>query len=206
ISIVISPVVLTHNPLYSLLLPLAQADDDGSGTSMLLQSAHLIHQHSLSFDRTLQLVAFSGEEQGLFGSRAYARHLRDRHANVTVMLQGDMLAYRREGEPMQCGFPERFRTEEVTVLVRNVTQFYVPELTIGITGACCSDHQSFWENGFASTQFFERNGPIVDPMYHNSGDLVYRSGYDLEQLAAITKAMLSSILHIAEFTTEKERV
>ncbi|RUS20131.1 Zn-dependent exopeptidase [Endogone sp. FLAS-F59071] len=182
------------------------ADDDGSGTTMLLQSASLIARHNLVFDRTVQIIAFSGEEQGLFGSRAYARRLRNEGVDVTVMLQGDMLAYHKEGEPMQCGFPERYHTEEVTQLVSNVTALYAPELVTGVTRACCSDHQSFWENGFPSTQFFERNGPIADPMYHNSGDLVYRPGYDLQQLAAITKAMFASILHVAGFAVEWELV
>ena len=29
--------------------------------------------------------------------------------------------------------------------------------------------QSFHQVGFPATQVFERAGPIVDPMYHNSG-------------------------------------
>lgn len=35
---------------------------------------------------------------------------------------------------------------------------------------------------------FERNGNIADPMYHNSGDLSDRPGYDFEQIKLIMKA------------------
>ena len=60
-------------------------------------------------------------------------------------------------------------TPEVAQLVSNLSAIYSPELSVGFTQTCCSDHQSFHEQGFPATQVFERAGPIVDPMYHNSG-------------------------------------
>lgn len=54
------------------------------------------------------------------------------------------------------------------------------------TPACCSDHQSFDAIGYPATWVFERNGPIADPMYHNSGDISEREGFDFEQVRAIT--------------------
>ncbi|KAG8876450.1 hypothetical protein FRB98_007266 [Tulasnella sp. 332] len=68
--------------------------------------------------------------------------------------------------------------------------------------ACCSDHQSFHEQGFAATQLFERAGPIIDPMYHNSGDLSNRPGYDFEQLLAISKVALATILEVVGFDVD----
>ena len=76
----------------------------------------------------------------------------------------------------------------MTQLVSNLSAIYSPELKVGFTPACCSDHQacgmiiypsngtdvglqSFHQMGFPATQVFERAGPIVDPMYHNSGKL-----------------------------------
>jgi uncharacterized membrane protein len=58
---------------------------------------------------------------------------------------------------------------------------YVPEVLTGRNDRCCSDHRSFYEVGFSTTDFSDTHGPIVDPMYHNSGDLVNRPGYDLGQ-------------------------
>lgn len=174
------------------------ANDDGSGTSMLLQIARVIKANNVSFSRTFVLSAFSGEEQGLYGSAALAKKLKAEGTKVIMMVQGDMLAYRKPGEPIQIAFPSRYHTEEVTSLFRNVTELYVPYAVVGTTNACCSDHQSFWENGFPSTAYFERNGPIADPKYHNSGDLVYRQGYDFEQLRASTRAMLAAGFEVAE--------
>jgi hypothetical protein len=51
-------------------------------------------------------------------------------------------------------------TTEVTQLVANLSAIYSPELSVGFTAACCSDHQSFHEQGFPATQVFERAGPV----------------------------------------------
>lgn len=54
--------------------------------------------------------------------------------------------------------------------------------------------QSFHSVGFPASQVFERAGPIADPMYHNSGDLSDRVGYDLEQLKSIAKVQVRTVV------------
>ncbi|KAI9068840.1 hypothetical protein FKP32DRAFT_1600273 [Trametes sanguinea] len=143
-------------------------------------------------------------EQGLYGSRYYAREMREAGANLTLMVQADMLAYHAPGEPAQLGLPDRIGTPEVTQLVANLSAIYSPELTVGFTPACCSDHQSFHNEGFPATQVFERAGPIADPMYHNSGDLSERDNYDFEQLKSIAKVQFATLLHVAGFDLEED--
>ncbi|KAF9006630.1 Zn-dependent exopeptidase [Cyathus striatus] len=177
-------------------------DDDGSGTTAILAIARTIARKGVKFHRNVELVAFAGEEQGLLGSKAYARELREAGENITLMIQADMLAYRAPGEPLQLGLPDIIGTPEVTQLVANISAIYSPELVVGYTPACCSDHQSFHEQGYPSTQVFERAGPIVDPMYHNSGDLSDREGYSFVQLYAIAKVQFATVLHTAGFELE----
>jgi hypothetical protein len=174
-------------------------NDDGSGTIALLGIARVVARTGLTFRSNVELVAFAGEEQGLYGSKAYAREMREKNANITVMIQADMLGYHRPGEPPQLGLPMYIGTPEVAHLVSNMSAIYSPELSVGYTAACCSDHQSFHEQGYASTQVFERAGPIADPMYHNSGDLSERPGYDLSQIRSIAKVQFATLLHAAGF-------
>ncbi|KAI0063689.1 Zn-dependent exopeptidase [Artomyces pyxidatus] len=174
-------------------------DDDGSGTTGLLSIARTIARTGLTFRSNVEIVAFAGEEQGLYGSRFYAQDLREENKNLTLMIQADMTAYHAPGEPPQLGLPDRIGTPEVTQLVANISAIYSPELKVGITPACCSDHQSFHQQGFPATQVFERAGPIADPMYHNSGDLSDREGYDVEQLKSIAKVQFATLLHAAGF-------
>ncbi|KAI0029712.1 hypothetical protein K488DRAFT_55777 [Vararia minispora EC-137] len=173
------------------------ADDDASGSTGVLSIARTISALGITFRSNVELVAFAGEEQGLYGSRFYAKDLRDENKNLTLMIQADMTAYHAPGEPMQLGMPEFIGTPEVTQLVANISAIYSPELKVGFSPACCSDHQSFHQQGFPATHVFERAGPIADPMYHNSGDLSDRAGYDFDQLKSIAK--FATLLHAAGF-------
>jgi len=114
------------------------------------------------------------------------------------MIQGDMLAYKSPSEAPQCAFPNRYHTPELTSLLKGVVQTYVPNVQVCETSACCSDHQSFYEQGYVATQFFERCGSIADNQYHQSGDLVFRSGFDTVQWVYNGQAMLASLLTLAE--------
>ncbi|KIY73970.1 Zn-dependent exopeptidase [Cylindrobasidium torrendii FP15055 ss-10] len=181
-------------------------DDDGSGTTGILNIARTIGAKGIKFHANVELCLFAGEEQGLLGSKAHARDMRASDANLTLVIQADMTAYHRPGEPAQLGLPATIGSPEVGDLVKGIAGLYSPELTVGYTAACCSDHQSFHEQGFPATQVFERAGPIVDPMYHNSGDLSSREGYDFDQLKAIAKVQFATVLHAAGFEVSKSEM
>jgi hypothetical protein len=51
----------------------AGADDNASGTAVVLEAARVLSQHQAPSRRTILFVSFSGEEQGLLGSRRYVR-------------------------------------------------------------------------------------------------------------------------------------
>ena len=82
------------------------ADDDGSGTTALLGIARAIARKGVKFRKNVQICAFAGEEQGLFGSRYYAADMQREGANLTLMVQADMLGYHKPGEPAQLGLPD----------------------------------------------------------------------------------------------------
>lgn len=180
--------------------------------------------------REIQLVWFSGEEQGLVGYKHYIQQLRlgrpplpvgqseeqvlssrsssppplsplspsssssspaPRSSLLRLSLQTDMVGYRSNDEPLQLAFPDKLSTRSATSYLWSVAGLYAPEVLRGYTPACCSDHQSSWEAGYPATWIFERNGPIADPMYHNSGDVSMRTGYDFRQVAAAGRVVLA---------------
>ena len=57
-------------------------DDDGSGTTSILSIARSIGTTGIRFKKNVELCLFAGEEQGLVGSRAYARVFRINHCSV----------------------------------------------------------------------------------------------------------------------------
>ncbi len=98
-------------------------DDDGSGTTGILNIARTIGAKGIKFLANVELVLFAGEEQGLLGSKAYSRvffvvymrvyteymlgELKALDANLTLVIQADMTAYHQPGEPAQLGLPQR---------------------------------------------------------------------------------------------------
>ena len=80
---------------------------------------------------------------------------------------------------------------------------YSPELLVGQTNSCCSDHQSFLALGFPATAVGERNGPIADPQYHHSEDLSQREGYDFDQIISIAKVTLAGIMTVAGWKIDR---
>lgn len=173
------------------------ADDDGSGSAHLLAIARAISQHNITFQHPVTFAFFTGEEQGLVMSNHFAHTLKKEDVSVQLNLQADMLGYRVPGEPLQLALPATIDLPEASYLVANISQLYAPELVVGRTAACCSDHQSFLQLGFPATQVFERNGWIADPMYHNSGDVTNREGYDAEQIKSIAKVTMATVFEVA---------
>jgi hypothetical protein len=78
-----------------------------------------------------------------------------------------MVGYQRGANP-ELSLVNRYVDLPLTALVRNVSVTYVPELPVSETSACCSDHQSFLENGYASAGYVEAGGYTIDPQYHNT--------------------------------------
>jgi hypothetical protein len=67
------------------------AFDDGAGVVTTLEVARLIRTSGPT-RRTLRVVAFTGEEMGMVGSKAYVRQHRTELGNVTAMVQIDGVA------------------------------------------------------------------------------------------------------------------
>ncbi len=67
------------------------AEDNASGTACAMAAARAFR--NMSFKRTIRYVAFGGEEQGLLGSRAYARYCARKGERIIAVLNADMVCY-----------------------------------------------------------------------------------------------------------------
>jgi Zn-dependent M28 family amino/carboxypeptidase len=67
------------------------ADDNGSGTAALIESARLLVNRSATSHRTILFVAFTAEEMGLIGSQHYASHPVRPGDSTYAMINFDMV-------------------------------------------------------------------------------------------------------------------
>lgn len=173
------------------------ADDNGSGSSALVELARLIHENKMTFAHTIKLMLFTGEEQGLLGSRAIARDMASKGEQVVAMFNADMIGYKQPGEPITLGFMDRYIDQDLTDIAFETTKTYVPTLKTAYTSGCCSDQQSFYEAGFPSVGFFETpTSTVVYPQYHKSEDLLQY--LDIEQIKLEAQAVSASTLLFAD--------
>lgn len=168
------------------------ADDNGSGTSCMLELASVMNMTDFPAKRGLKICFFSGEEQGLLGSQALASAYREQRKNIVAMVNADMLGY-QAGDEITLGFKDRSVTPELVTLSKELTALYVPGLPTADSSSCCSDYLSFYENGFPSVGFFESGyAASAYPSYHTPTDLLQY--VNTEQLTLETRAVVATVL------------
>jgi hypothetical protein len=198
--------------------PAPGADDDGSGVAAVMVAAECLSSiitGGRAPTRTLRFVLFNAEEQGLVGSKVYARAEAAAGDNIAAVLQMDMIA----------GFQGDARKVEVHAgtavpgsvvgasnalgdVVAQAVEAVAPEFEVQrLTGdtdpaAGRSDHASFHERGWAavavSENFFDDTAPATGTrQYHKPGDTLGDKDLDTGYAAGIARAVTAAALTLA---------
>jgi PKD repeat protein len=148
------------------------ADDNGSGSVATLLAADILSQYQ--WGCTLRFAFWTGEEQGLLGSEAYAQRAHNIGENIIGYLNLDMIAWNTNGSPAgidllyNASMPP---TLELAQLFSDVVDAYtinlIPELVTSLGGG--SDHSSFWDQGYTAILSIEDQGDF-NPYYHSGQD------------------------------------
>jgi acetylornithine deacetylase/succinyl-diaminopimelate desuccinylase-like protein len=67
------------------------ANDNGSGVSAIIEIARILANENLR--HSVQFVFFSGEEQGLLGSKSYAKYIKENRMDLYRLINLDMIGY-----------------------------------------------------------------------------------------------------------------
>jgi len=149
------------------------ADDDASGTVAVLMAALIMSQYQYEFNHTIKFVAFSGEEQGLLGSQAYAAEATDEGWNIVGVLNADMISYAETtSDGNNLIVFENDASEWLYDYTLDISTEYADyiQLTLSQGGPTWgSDHYYFWEEGYDALFYFEYT---ETPYYHTSGDTI----------------------------------
>jgi len=147
------------------------ADDDGSGTVAVLIAAYIMSQYQ--FNHTIKFVAFSGEEEGLYGSRIYAQQAAAQNWNIVGVLNADMISYAiTTSDGNNVVVYENTASEWLYTYTVNVNTEYNDyiHLTLHHAGTSSgSDHYYFWQNGYSAVFYFEYE---MTPYYHTAQDTI----------------------------------
>lgn len=182
------------------------ADDNGTGSAALLEAARLLRNYR--FNRTLRLIWFTGEEQGLYGSNYYTISPDANLNQVIGVVNLDMFGY--DGDSDRCfelhvgtlaasdAIGQCF-TSTISAYGFDLQYDYI---TAGATRA--SDHRPFWDAYVGAVEVLENaynnaSGTCVgvdsNPNYHKVTDTIanMHPGYAFE----IAKAAIATAANLA---------
>ncbi|MBA2268132.1 MAG: M20/M25/M40 family metallo-hydrolase [Nitrosopumilus sp.] len=180
------------------------ANDNGSGVSAIIEIARVLANENLK--HSFQFVLFSGEEQGLLGSRNYAKYIKGHNIDLYRLINLDMIGYPffapntvtierdnntdanhnqvRENDLKSIEFGEIMK--ETTSAVN---------LGFHLGSIYDSDYEPFEANGHVVLGAYDGSAdPNKNPHYHSSSDLPEFINWIY--LTSVTKLVLATILKV----------
>jgi hypothetical protein len=172
------------------------ADDNASGSAALLLAAGVLSQYH--FACTLRYALFTGEEEGLVGSWAYAKDMDAQGENIAAVLNLDMLAYNTPGSASTIELhtrPGNSNDLEIARLFRDVISAYSINLTPYILqdGESFSDHFPFWNYGYPAILAIEDWNDHT-PYYHKTTDTL--NTLNMAYFTQFAKAAVATFAHM----------
>ncbi|RKP10784.1 hypothetical protein THASP1DRAFT_12384 [Thamnocephalis sphaerospora] len=156
------------------------ADDDGSGTSSVLEAFRALIASDFKPKRPIEFHWYAGEEAGLLGSQDIAASYQNAGRKVAGMLQLDMTGTPANGRPNEIGFVSDNVNEALTKTVEGLADQVLP----GVThkrfrcGYGCSDHASWTKAGYPSAFPFESAGLSDNRNIHSTADTIDKVNFD----------------------------
>jgi len=138
--------------------------DNGTGSMVVLETARLIKAAGLKPKRTMRFVLFSGEEEGLFGSKAYVDAHKDEMDKISAVFVHDTGTGKTTGIGLH-GNPQ----------AQPVFESEIPVLKeLGVTGYGAflmngTDHASFYPKGVPAFWFMQDSADY-GLMHHSQSD------------------------------------
>lgn len=174
--------------------PAPGADDNASGVAALLEIARLVQ--GLPLNPEVRFVAFSGEEQGLLGSTAYAASVQAAGMSVRLVVNLDMVGFppadgsitvERDLGNAQAG-NDAASAAYATVMAQAATDY--TDLAVHLGPIYASDYMPFEARGYVTIGVYEGGN---NPNYHNASDIP--ATLDTTYLTKVTQTVLATLLH-----------
>ncbi len=170
------------------------ADDNASGTAVLLETARRFTSRSAKPARRLVFIAFSGEERGLLGSAYYARKDPIVPLEQTVaMVNFDMVGRVKDDRLIIYGTKTAEAFEPILTRLDEKNESL--SLKLVPLGVPASDHITFYRNKVPSLHFF--SGTHAD--YHMPTDDADKINYvGMKEVSDLSEALIDELLSLPE--------
>lgn len=174
------------------------ADDNASGIGCLTEVIRAMVASNFKPQKTVEFFGYAGEEAGLLGSRDIAGSYNQTNVNVIAALQLDMTNF--NGSASDIWFLTDFTDPGLTSFVESLVDIYLTDLTRGQTrcGYGCSDHASWFREGFASVMPFEARFGDHNGAIHSPSDTLARSGNSADHAMKFARLAATYVAEVAK--------
>lgn len=169
------------------------ADDNASGVSAVLELTRMFSKNKAKEKANYVFALFSGEEDGLIGSKKFAENVKTNYKNVVAMINLDMVGRLDKDKNLTVG------GVGTSPIFGNIIQKYKPagiNIAIDSAGVGPSDHTSFYLKDIPVLFMF--TGTHTD--YHKPSDDEEKINYTGE------KTIVNYVFNIANELSEKETI
>ncbi len=147
------------------------ADDNASGSANLLEIVRILSTQPQK-ERTIEFYWYAGEEGGLLGSSEIAKTYKQLGKNVLSVLQLDMTLFPGEGE-MVIGNVKDFTSPRLWDFLEQINNMYLKiKLVDDKCGYGCSDHASWYREGYETLLPFEATTKTMNRKIHTENDVI----------------------------------
>lgn len=167
----------------------AGADDNASGTAALLEIAEKLAANRKLLERSIIVVAFGAEEQGLLGSRYFIENPPVPKNNIKLMINMDMVGRLNDEKHIYMGGAGTFPGGMDLMKTRGIEMGLTPIVHAGEVGG--SDHVSFYREKI-SVLGLHTGG---HPQYHTPEDTIDLINFSGQRKVAAY--IYEVILHVA---------
>ena len=184
------------------------ATDNAAGSAVMIEVMRILKTANLKLDRTVRIALWSGEEQGLLGSKAYVKEhfgdpatmkLTDEHAKLSGYFNVDNGSGKIRGVYLQENDAMRPIFEQWLAPFRDQG---VSNISIRNTGG--TDHLSFDAVGLPGFQFIQDPLDYETVTHHTNIDTVdHIQAADLMQAAAVVATVLYNAANRPEMLPRK---
>jgi Zn-dependent M28 family amino/carboxypeptidase len=182
------------------------ANDDGSGTVLVMELARRFAESSIDFDATLVFALWSGEEQGEFGSRPHAQRMAAEKTPIEAVFNNDIVGNSRGGNGVvdngsvrvYSAGPEDSMSRALARYIQQVGAVYLPSHRVRLIARQDrfrrgSDHESFNQRGYTAVVFREATENYQ--RQHSADDTL--DGVDFAYLAQNVRVNAAAIASLA---------
>jgi len=170
--------------------PAPGANDNGSGTVAVMETARVLKSIQSSLKTSLEFVLFSGEEQGLYGSYYYAQNISS-GKNIKGVINLDMVG-NKSGTSCVNFYYKNYNGGDI---LSNKAIEMIKSYNIDLGGASLassngqSDHKPFWDIGIPAIFVHECNNNWN--VYHSINDKM--EFINISQITNATKAVTAAV-------------